>query len=233
MNRVVYSPKDSDSAARFLAECSRLAGEGRDVSVTVNDSEPGESVADETGLEKIASGGISASILYDGLAGIIELSSPDMLVRAKGGTAVSDIVSAAEESLLRFPHYDSTIGREMTIAELLMEAPALGISESMGGLREYVLSVELVTGAGEKVRFGSRSVKDVAGYEVIGLLLGGGGRYGMITEATLRLIPGKAGKPGQETLVERLQIPETGNTEAVEKLAASIRGVFDPAGILR
>ena len=113
----------------------------------------------------------------------------------------------------------------ITTEKLLVDAES-----TPNGLREYILSVELVTGAGERVRFGSRSVKDVAGYEVIGLLLGSGGRYGMITEATLRLIPKKAagatgtGKPAAEMRQE---------DDDLGRIEADIRKVFDPAGILR
>ncbi len=228
MNRIIFSPEDSDSAARFLAECSRLAGDGHDVSARIAGTGTGDPVQDESGLGKMAPDGIEAVISYENLSGVVEISPSDMLVRAKGGTPVSAVAVTAEESMLWFPHYDDFIGREMNVASLLMEAPVLPVSETHGGLREYILSVELVTGGGEKVRFGSRSIKDVAGYEVIGMLLGGGGRYGMITEVTLRLIPGRGvrerrqGEPGRAV-----------ENEQLERLAAKIQKVFDPAGILR
>ena len=228
MNRIIFSPEDDDSAARFLAECSRLAMDGHDVSVTLARDGTGDTVPDETVLEKMAPEGISAAVTFDNLFGIVEISPSDMLIRAKGGTPVSDIAVAAEESMLWFPHYDGSIDKEMNIASMLMEAPVLPVSEEYGGLREYILSVELVTGAGEKVHFGSRSIKDVAGYEVIGCLLGGGGRYGMITGVTLRLIPGQAGRetgPGNPVKTEE--------NEPLERITAKIQKVFDSAGILR
>jgi len=228
MNRIIFSPGDSDSAARFLAECSRLAGDDHDVSVTIAGDQAGDLVPDETMLDKMAPEGISAVVTSDNLSGIVEISPSDMLIRAKGGTPVLAMAVAAEESMLWFPHYDGSIEKEMNIASLLMEAPVLQVSEEYGGLREYILSVELVTGAGEKVHFGSRSIKDVAGYEVIGCLLGGGGRYGMITEVTLRLIPGRAGRetgPGNPVKTEE--------NKPLERITAEIQKVFDPAGILR
>ena len=176
----------------------------------------------------MALGGIDAVMSFENLSGVVEVSPPDMLLRARGGTPVSSIVVAAEESMLWFPHYDDSLGREMNIASLLMEAPVLQVTEEYGGLREYILSVELVTGGGEKVHFGSRSIKDVAGYEVIAMLLGGGGRYGMITEVTLRLMPDKGGRkngPGDPVALCE--------NEPVERLTAKIQKVFDPAGILR
>jgi FAD/FMN-containing dehydrogenase len=90
--------------------------------------------------------------------------------------------------------------------------------------------VELVTGKGEKVRFGSRSVKDVAGYEVIGLLLGSGSRYGIITEVTLRLIPEPPEVPAAAGRKGKTAPAESGK---LEEWAGRIKKVFDPAGILR
>jgi FAD/FMN-containing dehydrogenase len=233
MNEIIFSPHDSGSAARFLAECSRLAQAGSDVSVRIGGTPAGDPVKDETVLEKMVPEGIAAVLSFGGLSGIIEVSPSDMLIRAKGGTPVADIALAAEEAMLWFPHYDGSIDKRMNIASLLMEAPVLAVSETYGGLREYVLSVDLVTGAGEKVHFGSRSVKDVAGYEVIGLLLGGGGRYGMITEVTLRLIPKPAGRGAGQT---ELRLPDRiidGAGGPFEAVSARVQKVFDPAGILR
>lgn len=233
MNRLLFSPEDSDSAARFLAECSRLAAAGHDVSVTIAGKRTGEQICDETVLGKMAPEGISAAVSFEKLSGIVEISPSDMLIRARGGTPVSDIAVLAEEAMLWFPHCDSSIDREMNIASLLMEAPVLPVSEAYGGLREYILSVELVTGAGEIVRFGSRSIKDVTGYEVIGCLLGGGGRYGMITEVTLRLIPGPAGeRTGTAKSIDTVRIAEAEN-EPLRRISAKIQKVFDRAGILR
>lgn len=228
MNRIVFSPEDDRSAARILAECSRLARKGHDVSVTIGGAGTGDSAQDETVLEYMAPEGISVDLNFDNLSGISEISPADMLVRAKGGTPVSAISVAAEESMLWFPHYNESLGREMNVASLLMEAPVLPVTGEYGGLREYILSVELVTGAGEKVHFGSRSIKDVAGYEVIALLLGSGGRYGMITGVTLRLIPGRTVKADNP-----VEPGKTEKNEPLERMAAKIQKVFDPAEILR
>ncbi len=234
--RLIFTPVNADAAARFLAECSRLASEGSDVSVkisaavTEDDRGGRETIRDEKDLEKNAPDGVDVLISFENLSGIVEISPSDMLIRAKGGTPVSEIAAAAEEAGLWFPHWDNSIGKDMTVATLLMEAPVMTVSEAYGGLREYILSIELVTGAGEKVHFGSRAVKDVAGYEVIGCLLGGGGRYGMITEATLRLLPKPAGRENDHGSAIEDEEPDEG---PLERITARVQKVFDPAGILR
>jgi glycolate oxidase len=58
-----------------------------------------------------------------------------------------------------------------------------------GVTRDYVLALEMVTGTGEIVRIGRRTAKGVAGYDLVGLVVGAEGTLGVITEVTVRLRP--------------------------------------------
>jgi len=57
-----------------------------------------------------------------------------------------------------------------------------------GATRDYVLGLEIVFPYG-RVRFGSRTLKNSAGYQVERLIVGSEGTLGIITEATLRIAP--------------------------------------------
>ncbi|MGH2512466.1 MAG: FAD-binding oxidoreductase [Candidatus Limnocylindrales bacterium] len=58
-----------------------------------------------------------------------------------------------------------------------------------GVTRDAVVGLEIVTAAGEIVRLGGKTTKDVAGYGLIPLIVGSQGTLALITEATLRLRP--------------------------------------------
>ena len=58
-----------------------------------------------------------------------------------------------------------------------------------GGLRDYCIGIKFVTGDGRKAKGGGRVVKNVAGYDLMKLLIGSQGTLGVITGASFKLFP--------------------------------------------
>lgn len=71
------------------------------------------------------------------------------------------------------------------------------IAENAGGPRclkygvtiDYILGLEVVLASGKVVKMGSPNVKDVTGYRPAGLFCGSEGTLGIVTEATLKIMP--------------------------------------------
>ena len=99
-----------------------------------------------------------------------------------------DMIHAIEEKGLFYPPDPSS----MTISTI-----GGNINENSGGLRglkygvtrDYVIGLEAVLANGDIIRTGGKLAKDVAGYDLTRLFVGSEGTLGVITEATLKLVP--------------------------------------------
>ncbi len=87
------------------------------------------------------------------------------------------------------------------------------IAENAGGprclkygvTREYVLGIEAVIKEGRVIRTGNPILKDVAGYDITKLFVGSEGTLGLLTEATLKLIPKPPARSTALALFEDLE----------------------------
>ena len=131
-------------------------------------------------------GGISLSLAP--MRRIIEISPEDLVAVVQPGVINLDLQKALEPHGLFYPpdpaSYDmSTIGGN--------------IAENAGGPRclkygvttDYVMGLEVVIPGGEVLRLGGRSIKNVTGYDLVRLFVGSEGTLGVVTEATLKLLP--------------------------------------------
>ena len=76
------------------------------------------------------------------------------------------------------------------------------VMECSGGLRglkygitrDYVIGLEAVLMGGRVLRVGGKLTKDVAGYDLVRLLVGSEGTLAVLTEITLKLLPAPEAK---------------------------------------
>lgn len=93
-----------------------------------------------------------------------------------------------------------------------------------GVTRHYVLGLEVVLAGGEVVRLGGRCHKNKTGFDLIGLFTGSEGMLGIVTEATLRLLPLP---PARAVLSAGFD----GMAAAAAAVQAVFRGGFLPAAV--
>jgi len=76
-----------------------------------------------------------------------------------------------------------------TLGGLVSTASSGPLRALYGTPRDHVLGATLVTGDGRILELGGQVVKNVAGFDLIKLIVGGWGVFGLITSVTVRLYP--------------------------------------------
>lgn len=84
---------------------------------------------------------------------------------------------------------DPAYAEGATIGGILATANAGSWRHRYGGLRDLCLGLSMVRADGQVAKAGGRVVKNVAGYDLMKLLVGSFGTLGIISEVTLRLYP--------------------------------------------
>jgi FAD/FMN-containing dehydrogenase len=118
----------------------------------------------------------------------VELDTGNLTVTVEAGKVLDDLQGELAENKLYFP-LDPVDGEQSTIGGL-MATNSSGPSRLLyRTVRDWLLGMRVVTPLGEPGRFGGKTIKDVAGYDVKKLYLGSWGTLGAITQVTLRLLP--------------------------------------------
>jgi glycolate oxidase len=130
-------------------------------------------------------GGIALSLAR--LNRIIEIDESNMFAVVEPGLISNDLQKALNERGLFFPPdpsstVDSTLGGNVAENAGYTRAVKYGVT------RDYVRGVEAVLPSGEVITLGGKMVKNVAGYDLISLLVGSEGTLAVITKITLRLL---------------------------------------------
>ncbi len=119
---------------------------------------------------------------------IIEINADDLYAVCQPGIRTFELQQAVEEEGLMFApdpasYKDSFIGGNIAENAGGMRTPKYGVT------KHHVLGMEVVTATGELIRTGGKTVKNVVGFDLTGLMCGSEGMLGIITEATVKLLP--------------------------------------------
>jgi glycolate oxidase len=119
---------------------------------------------------------------------IIEINADDLYAICQPGITTFELQQAVEKHGLLFPpdpasYKNSYIGGNIAENAGGMRTPKYGVT------KHSVLGLEVVTATGEVIRTGGKTVKNVVGFDLTGLMCGSEGLLGIITEATLKLLP--------------------------------------------
>jgi len=134
--------------------------------------------------------------------GIVSYEPSELVVTVRAGTPLAELEAALTEKgqCLAFepPRFGNANGTCGGMVAAGLSGPARA---SVGGVRDYVLGVQLVNGRGEHLSFGGQVMKNVAGYDVSRLMVGAMGTLGLLTDISLKVLPVA---PAEATLVFEL-----------------------------
>jgi len=149
------------------------------------------------------------------LSGIVDYEPTELVITARAGTPLREIEAAlaAGGQMLAFepPHFAAGA----TLGGCIASGFSGPRRATAGSVRDFVLGVRIVDGVGEDLRFGGQVMKNVAGYDLSRLLTGSFGTLGLITEASLKVLP----VPEQDRTV-RFTLDEAAAIESMNKWAA-------------
>ncbi|MDP1924748.1 MAG: glycolate oxidase subunit GlcE [Thiobacillus sp.] len=142
--------------------------------------------------------------------GVVDYQPKELVLTARAGTPLTEIEAllAGQNQMLAFepPHFNgpATLGGSIAAGLSGPRRPYAGAA------RDFVLGVRIIDGTGQPLRFGGQVIKNVAGYDVSRLMVGALGTLGLITEASLKVLP----KPAAETTLQF----ELDEASAIEKM---------------
>lgn len=157
-------------------------------------------VADDRGLNVVPAGGftqqrsgavpdhIDVLLCTSRLNEVQHYDPGDLTVGVGAGCSVAQLTSMVAKDGLLFAA-DAAMPERATIGGTLASGMTGPLRHGYGGLRDYCIGVRFVTGDGRKGKGGGRVVKNVAGFDLMKLLIGSRGTLAIITGASFKLFP--------------------------------------------
>lgn len=173
---VVVRPADAAQIAAILALAS-----ARHIPVTPRGLGTGL-----TGGALAVHGGIVLST--ERLNRILEIDQDNLMVTVEPGVVVGELHRSVEAVGLFYPPDPASLD-SCSIGGNIAENAGGPRAAKYGITRNYLTGLKAVLPNGETVQYGGKMVKNVAGYDLAHLFVGTEGTLGIITEATLRLLP--------------------------------------------
>ena len=135
----------------------------------------------------------------DRLTGLEIYEAADLTLTARAGTPLLDLGKTLSEHGQWLPFDPPDVGAR-TLGGLVASGESGPLWMGYGALRNHVLGAVLVTGDGRILRLGGRVVKNVAGFDLLKVVVGSRGRLGVVTSVCLRAFPEPV---GERVLVRR------------------------------
>ncbi len=161
------------------------------------------------------------------LRGITEYDPSEFTFTALSGTRVADIAAALSAQGQYLPFDPMLVDAGATIGGTVASGLSGPGRFRYGGLRDFILGVRFVDGAGRLLRMGGKVVKNAAGFDLPKFFVGSLGRFGVLGEMTFKVFPRPAA-----SLTVRLQAKDAEAATRVMAEAASSRFEFTALDVI-
>ena len=121
-----------------------------------------------------------------GLDRVVSVSPADLVATVQAGAPLENVRRRLADEGMWLP-LDPPGRPDRSIGSIVATATAGPLRSGFGPVRDHILGCAVATGDGRLVRAGGRVVKNVAGYDLTKLQVGGFGGFGVVTEVHLRL----------------------------------------------
>ena len=148
------------------------------------------------------SGGVVLSL--DEMNAILEIDRANLMATVQAGVRTKTLADACKAEGLFYPPDPSSYAYS-TIGGNIAENAGGICAVKYGVTAAYVMALEVVLADGRVIRVGGKMVKNVTGYNLVGLFIGSEGTLGIITQATLRLIAAPACKGTAQACFSSMQ----------------------------
>ena len=132
---------------------------------------------------------VSGIILnFSKMNNIISISTDDMMIKVQPGVTLGKIKNEVEKFGLFFPP-DPSNYKVSTIGGAIAQSSGGALAFKYGTIKDYILSLKVVTADGRLMTLGFDTMKESAGYHLNQLIVGSEGTLAIVVEATLKLLP--------------------------------------------
>ena len=167
-----------DDSARLIATVKRAVSQSRKLAVVGHDS--------KYFYDFDVKGDVLCTADHQGIE---DYRPNELVVTVRAGTSLRDLKRELARHGQMLGADPPEFGGQGTVGGAI----ACGLSGPgrpwSGSLRDSILGIEILNGLGERLRFGGRVVKNVAGYDVARLMVGSRGTLGVILSASFKVVP--------------------------------------------
>ena len=153
---------------------------------------------------------------------IIEIDKGNQMAVVEAGVPLMEFYTAVEEAGLFFPPHP---GDESAMIGGLIATNAGGArAVKYGVIRNYIRGLEVVLPSGKIIHSGGKLMKSSTGYNLLNLFIGSEGTLGIVTQATIQLMPPPA-------VFRSLIVPYDDLREAIETVPRLIQNKILPMAV--